>query len=91
MAGIDIPKEAMIAAVVVGGLVYLQSLKTAGGIGRSLKSGTRGLYRDVKSTYRTGYRDVAKPIGGEIKSLGSGAKKQARKLGRWLRYHKGRF
>lgn len=85
MAGIDIPKEAMIAAIVVGGILYIQSLRTAVGVGRAASRGASRLYGDVKSTYRTGYRDVAKPIGREIKKTGSGIKKGAKRLGGWLK------
>jgi len=85
MAGVDIPKEAMIAALVVGGFIYLQTLKQAGGVGRGLAKAGRGVYGDVKSVYGTGYRDVAKPIGRSIKSTARGTKSKLKGAGRWLK------
>lgn len=74
MATLDVPPQVLIAGVVAIGIAYLYTLKKSTGIltgtGRSLKTGTRGVYRDVKTVYKTGYSDVAKPIGGQIKKFG---------------------
>lgn len=89
MAAIDIDPKVLVVGIGAIAAAYLYTIKKSTGIltgaGRTVKSGARGVYRDVKSTARTGYTDVAKPIGRAAKSTAKGAKKQAKKLGGWLK------
>jgi len=89
MAKLDIdPKVLMVGVAAIAAAYFYTIKKTTGiltGAGKTLKSGTRGVYRDVKSVYRTGYSDVAKPIGRAAKSTAKGAKSQVKKLGGWLK------
>jgi hypothetical protein len=89
MAAIDIDPKVVVVGIAALAVAYLYTLKKTTGIldrtGRTLTSGTRGVYRDVKSVYRTGYSDVGKPVGRALKSTAGGAKKQVKKLGGWLK------
>lgn len=89
MANLDIDPKVLIVGVIGLAFIASQLLDTAGGAGRTVAGGVRGVYRDVTGVPKAAYRDVAKPIGRAGKSVARSAYKSAGKAKRgavgWLK------